>query len=362
MATYLNVFVLLLCLAISSVASQGGKLITPPPKPAYTGIKELPDKNHPFRAPGPEDLRGPCPALNVLANHGYLPRSGIASFEELVTAVMEGFNLDYAMSSTLSAFGILSRGNAFTNQLSIGGPTEKVPPLPGNIDGNYTRGLSAHGRFEGDVSMTRRDFGLGDNAALDPGLFNQLLDYVALYGNDSDVTGPKSVLSEQAMQEFKYRRYLDSVANDPVLAYHFGRFFLSYGEASFVLYFFANGTDGVLSTDSLKSFFQTERFPYNWYRRGTPVDINLTVEGALNMLSPHPDTAPGMNVNGTFIPDAAPTNPVCDFYEDLFISGSPAVLVNTTGILKTNVDFLLEAIHNVFPSCEFKQPVGAAGI
>lgn len=29
-----------------------------------------------WRAPGPGDLRSPCPALNALANHGLLPRDG----------------------------------------------------------------------------------------------------------------------------------------------------------------------------------------------------------------------------------------------------------------------------------------------
>lgn len=28
-------------------------------------------------APGPNDIRGPCPGLNALANHGYFPRSGV---------------------------------------------------------------------------------------------------------------------------------------------------------------------------------------------------------------------------------------------------------------------------------------------
>ena len=28
-------------------------------------------------APGPNDLRGPCPGLNALANHGYFPHSGV---------------------------------------------------------------------------------------------------------------------------------------------------------------------------------------------------------------------------------------------------------------------------------------------
>ncbi|KAJ7692673.1 Chloroperoxidase [Mycena olivaceomarginata] len=33
-------------------------------------------KGHEFRAPGPGDVHGPCPGLNTLANHGYLPRNG----------------------------------------------------------------------------------------------------------------------------------------------------------------------------------------------------------------------------------------------------------------------------------------------
>lgn len=31
---------------------------------------------HPFVPPGPGDVRSPCPALNNLANHGFLPHSG----------------------------------------------------------------------------------------------------------------------------------------------------------------------------------------------------------------------------------------------------------------------------------------------
>ncbi|KAH8806896.1 Chloroperoxidase [Flagelloscypha sp. PMI_526] len=340
---------LLLCFVVSVIAFPGGKLIHAPPKQAFTGIKQIPDKKHPYKAPGPNDLRGPCPGLNTLANHGYLPRNGIATFEDIVNAVGEGFNMEYTLASALAAFGMLARGNAFTDQVSIGGPTDKIPPYPGNVDGNVTKGLATHGRFEGDVSMTRRDAAVGDNVHLDPALFQQFLDNVALYGNDSDVTGPKSVVSYKAMQEFKYQRYLDSVANDSALVYHFGRFVLSYGEASFTLNFFANGTDGVLSTNTLKSIFQNQTFPPNWHRRGNPGDINLI------------DAVPGVNVNGTFVPDPPPSNG-CALYQDLGVNNIPAVLVNTTGILKKNVDFLLNTIHTLFVPCEFTLPVGEAGV
>ncbi|KAF7128512.1 hypothetical protein CNMCM5793_003300 [Aspergillus hiratsukae] len=41
---------------------------------------------HAFQPPNFEngDQRGPCPALNALANHGYIPRSGVVSFVEAV--------------------------------------------------------------------------------------------------------------------------------------------------------------------------------------------------------------------------------------------------------------------------------------
>jgi hypothetical protein len=88
---------------------QTGTLITSPPLPTNTGLQQVPDANHPFIAPGPNDQRGRelsslrndrsslfyigsvpyvsswnpgynisltvLPAgMNTLANHGYIPR------------------------------------------------------------------------------------------------------------------------------------------------------------------------------------------------------------------------------------------------------------------------------------------------
>jgi len=80
--------------------------------------------------------------------------------------------MDHGIASALTAFGMLARGNAFTNQLSIGGSTPAVPPLPGKIDGDETGGLAKHGRMEGDVSMTRKDAGIGDNVHFQNDLFD----------------------------------------------------------------------------------------------------------------------------------------------------------------------------------------------
>jgi hypothetical protein len=48
------------------------------------------DTHVPQIAQGPNDLRGPCPGLNVMANHGYLPRDGLASVAQLTLASNKG--------------------------------------------------------------------------------------------------------------------------------------------------------------------------------------------------------------------------------------------------------------------------------
>ncbi|GLB39248.1 putative peroxidase, family 2 [Lyophyllum shimeji] len=338
-----------------------GVRIVAPPRPTDTGVIPLPEPGHPFIPPRRGDQRGPCPGLNTLANHGYLPRNGIASFEQIVSAVTRGFNMDYDLASGLTAFGMLARGNPYINKLSIGLDTPLIPPLPGKIDGPITRGLAAHGRFEGDVSMTRQDFAIGDNIHFQRELFAQLLDLVAQYGDNSTVTGPRSVVNRRVMEEFKFKRFVDSQAADKKLEYHIGRVLLSYGEAAFTLNFFANGTDGILSTSTMTSFFRDQRFPKGFYRRSAAGNLDKIGEDAGAILSAKP-VPPGANApNGTYIPDTDNFDG-CSLYYNLAADNVPAVLLNTTGVLKQNVDFLLNSIHVLFSDCPPAVPRGAAGV
>ena len=41
-----------------------------------------PGTEHQFIAPTSADERGPCPGLNAAANHGFLPRNGIATIDD----------------------------------------------------------------------------------------------------------------------------------------------------------------------------------------------------------------------------------------------------------------------------------------
>ena len=92
-------------------------------KPSPPALKDISSKlvhdaKHPYVAPGPNDLRGPCPGLNTLSNHGvslifhfdkgpptyppikYLDHSGIVTPQEIVAAVQEGkFTLQLAFDA-----------------------------------------------------------------------------------------------------------------------------------------------------------------------------------------------------------------------------------------------------------------------
>ncbi|KAK4667740.1 uncharacterized protein QC764_0109240 [Podospora pseudoanserina] len=53
-----------------------------------------PQQDHAFQAPSPTDKRSPCPMVNALANHAYLPRDGSnVSLLKLIQAAKEGINL-----------------------------------------------------------------------------------------------------------------------------------------------------------------------------------------------------------------------------------------------------------------------------
>lgn len=45
-----------------------------------------PEAGYTFQAPGPNDSRGPCPGLNLLANYGYLPRNGYVNLGQVIDA------------------------------------------------------------------------------------------------------------------------------------------------------------------------------------------------------------------------------------------------------------------------------------
>jgi hypothetical protein len=78
------------------------------------------DTAHAFQKPGPSDIRGPCPGMNVLANYGFIARNGITNYAEIVSALQNAFNLGFDHATVLTTLGVASCGDIVTGKLSIG--------------------------------------------------------------------------------------------------------------------------------------------------------------------------------------------------------------------------------------------------
>ena len=154
-----------------------------PPALKDTSSKLIHDVKHPYIAPGPNDLHGPCPGLNTLANHGvslifqfdkgpptyppikYLAHSGIVTPQEIVTTMQEGklhsssrstwqilisnigFNMEWEFVTFVTWMVFLIDGNLLTNLMSLGPKSNQtgVDPLSPAIVG----GLNTHSMFKG---------------------------------------------------------------------------------------------------------------------------------------------------------------------------------------------------------------------
>ncbi|KAJ7935205.1 Chloroperoxidase [Mycena leptocephala] len=351
---------------------QTGTLIVVPPQATETGLKRIPDHAHPFIAPGPNDQRGP--AMNTLANHGYIPRNGIASFEQIVLALMEAFNVELTTATGMATNNMLTRGNPFANKLSIGGASPLVPPLPGKIDGPVTGGIAKHGRFEGDASMTRADAFIGDNRNFQDILYDLDLLQLGKFGSDGP-DGESTVFNVETLIGIKKQNIMMDQAANPKFAFPARRMNAAYGQASFILKFVPSTSASTCTTKQatlpiVGSFFRNQTFPPNWFRPATPLTgaINGATQALIMAAIPTP---PGRNnAHGVYVADPAPPPPFnssfgCFAYYDL-VANIPGVLMNTTGILKKNVDLLTGIqfqLASAIPGCNQQiLPFGPAGV
>lgn len=128
-----------------------------------------PGSGHEFQPPGPNDIRGPCPALNAAANHGFISRSGVIDLEDsecsawliddLLTVfpatagLAKAFNFGLDFAATLFVFGVLNSGSIVDMKWSIGGPmpTDTLGGLLGQGQGIS----NSHLKYEGDGSPGR---------------------------------------------------------------------------------------------------------------------------------------------------------------------------------------------------------------
>ncbi|KAK4701799.1 unspecific peroxygenase, partial [Phenoliferia sp. Uapishka_3] len=268
------------------------------------------DGEHAWQAPGKTDQRGPCAGLNAAANHGYLPRDGIATYEAVETGLFEAFGLDQTATQVLQQTTAFFDGDPFTNTWSIGGFSPKTAVAGGLLSAlGQESGICGYGHLksEGDASITRGDFtspeAMNSNCASYPVFFQQLLD-VATEMGDGNIT--MAVLAAH-----QNNRKLHSIANNPnYFSPVFAGVAFTPAAHHFVYALMANNSvefpQGLLTPETLMSFFSYtkdstgalvytyghERIPENWYKRSpaNPWTMPDIVVAVGQQCAAYPDT------------------------------------------------------------------------
>lgn len=194
----------------------------------------------PWKAPSPGDRRGPCPMMNSLANHGFIPRSGLnVSGDELRAGFVAGTNVD---SPVLDVF--------IRAALSVS--TTGVP-------GTFNLDDLASPVTEHDGSLSRADrHGGGDVLAFNASIW--------AHTTARHFVDPIITLDQAAAA--RAQRLCDAAATNPEFHLSDLQMELSFTETTIYLLFMGRGPQGTARRDFVRALFEQERLPYHegWTR------------------------------------------------------------------------------------------------
>ncbi|KAH7632509.1 Peroxidase, family 2-domain-containing protein [Sordaria sp. MPI-SDFR-AT-0083] len=199
-----------------------------------TGQSEDKEEDHTWRKAGPGDRRSPCPMLNALANHGYLPHSGAdISLAQLMQGLKKGINLspDASLIVGLKALQASSTGSWVTFHLDD---------------------LNKHGVIEHDGSLSRGNVSMGDNHTFSPEIWATVLQVI---GDDERI----SIETAAKMRGFR-------IAEGPKLnpeGFKMSSEDLRFSAIETALYLrvLGRGTEGGAKTRWVRVMFEEERLP-----------------------------------------------------------------------------------------------------
>ncbi|TFK53278.1 Cloroperoxidase [Heliocybe sulcata] len=195
----------------------------------FSKEKSLPE-DHPFIPRTKTDSRAPCPALNALANHGYLPRNGrTISQWDLIRALRQGYNcsLPLALFLTWGGYLLLAQfGHITLDDLRRHGYIEHIASL-------------AHGDPNGDEEYAP------NTVILD------LMDDLMKDGRDGHLDA-LAVARARVSRESSYSIPIDGLHAE-----------VARGEMALVLGIFG-GEEERVDLEMLRQWFVQEKFPPNW--------------------------------------------------------------------------------------------------
>ncbi|KAJ7656222.1 Chloroperoxidase [Mycena rosella] len=199
--------------------------------------------DHSFIPATTSDRRSPCPALNTLANHGYIPRSGTGiRFWDVLQAVKNVYNLSFPLAFLLTLAGYATCA------------TFSLKHVSWTLD---LADLSVRGwdKIAHDASLVHPS-GIPSHTP-DPALLENLL-------SAADHPGPQvetgMTLEGLAAVHAERKRSLPR----PLSGFHDQ---IALGECALGWLVMRNVQTGVVELDTLAQWFGEERLPKGWWEK-----------------------------------------------------------------------------------------------
>ena len=208
-----------------------------------------PTSNHPYIHNGPDGngKRAPCPALNALANHGFISRDGQGiTRQQLISSLKEVYHISNSFAKTLSdkAFSICGENR---NETYDGTLTLSCLGKSSKIDSKF---------IEHDVSLSRLDCPNHDCTKPNAERVADFMSFV----NEKGQLGISEISN--------YRKHLecDISSKDPDFSFPFSSRIVAAGEAALVTSVLGQGSP--VPVIYIRPFFLEERLPIEegWVR------------------------------------------------------------------------------------------------
>ncbi|KAI8059617.1 Chloroperoxidase [Gongronella butleri] len=218
-------------------------------------------KDHPYERRD-SDARGPCPMLNLLANHGLISRDGRnISKQELLDAL-----LTVGAPPTITWVFLTTLAYPVYKDISPSDPfyANFLPNDSLDLDR-----LNIHNLIEHDVSLTRYDVDIPPHTDLSQPQADLVQRIHAWAVQQANVnSNDQIVLNMEAEHDLRKIRWYESAATNPKMHLSLMYQFSSSTECALLLDII--GRDGVLRADQIESLLLQEKFPSDWYPRDKP--------------------------------------------------------------------------------------------
>ncbi|OTB10929.1 hypothetical protein K445DRAFT_308271 [Daldinia sp. EC12] len=191
--------------------------------------------------------RGPCPMLNTLSNHNFLPHDGRnITKDKVISAMSSALNFNESLGALMFQMAIVAN------------------PEP-NATFFTLEQLNVHNVLEHDGSLSRSDAFFGNNHIFNETIFNETKVYW---------TG--EILDADMLANGKIARQLNSKAFNPNYTFTSSVESFSLGEVSAPIVAFGDLQAATVNRTLVEYFFVNERFPteLGWSTRSEVVNID----------------------------------------------------------------------------------------